>query len=503
MRSSSHFHSTRVASISEVQGTPDEISDHHMVQEGVPMYTKEEREGILWEFHQSGLSVNKACDRLKLFPNRNNLRQWLRMEETGELVATEMPGRLARMHCTHGENSPNYANRQPRAGRMSVSEHADRRPGLEDIERLAEQTTWRDWGADLPEDPVERARMAEVKLTEALAVLDVLKAPGPGSLTSAEKYRVGEMTRAANPLVRLADITSTLSIPKSTYEDQRARLGRPDPKATLRLRVKASFEASGGTYGSESITADIRRGEGEPISWRDLEPGDASTPVVASEKVVRAIMAEEGLVARKTAQMKRCARYSSYRGELARRPDNLPLGEDGTHDFHAEKPGMLVVTDVSEFALDGFKAYLSPAIDCFDGWPVCWRLSRHPDKTLMVDMLEDLVEVVSPTEARPLVVHTDGGAVYMSGDWREMCEAGHVICSMSRKARSPDNARAEGFFGTLKSDFFEDRDWTGVTFDEFSRELDAYIEWYRCGKLKKSLGWKTIRQHRQESGYAA
>ena len=467
------------------------------------MYTREEREGILWEFHRSGMSVREACRRLPMFPNHTNLYAWLRMERAGELVATEMPGRLSRMHCAHGEGSPAYAGRGPRAGRMPASDHADRRPTLGEIEGLAEQTEWRDWGADLPEDPAERARMAEVKLAEALAVLDVLKAPGPGSLTSEEKFRAGEAAREASPLVRLADVTSTLSIPKSTYEDQRARLGRPDPKAALRARVRASFEASGGRYGSESVTADLRSGGGEPVSWRELEPGDMETPVVASEKVVRAIMAEEGLVARKAAQMARRARYSSYRGELAERPANLPLSEDGTHDFHAEAPGLLVVTDVSEFALDGFKCYLSPAIDCFDGWPVCWRLSLHPDKPLMVGMLQDLVAEVAPTRDRPLVVHTDGGAVYMTDEWREACEAGHVTRSMSRKARSPDNARAEGFFGTLKSDFFEGGDWTGVTFEEFSGQLDDYIEWYRGTKLKKSLGWKTIRQHRQELGYAA
>lgn len=74
---------------------------------------------------------------------------------------------------------------------------------------------------------------------------------------------------------------------------------------------------------------------------------------------------------------------------------------------------------------------------------------------------------------------------------------------MSRRARSPDNARAEGFFGTLKCDFFEGRDWTGVPFDEFSRLLGEYIEWYRDGKLKKDLGWKTIREYREERSYAA
>ena len=45
-----------------------------------------------------------------------------------------------------------------------------------------------------------------------------------------------------------------------------------------------------------------------------------------------------------------------------------------------------------------------------------------------------------------------------------------------------------GFFGTLKSDFFGGRDWAGVTFEEFSRRLDAYIDWYRSEKVKKALG---------------
>ena len=82
--------------------------------------------------------------------------------------------------------------------------------------------------------------------------------------------------------------------------------------------------------------------------------------------------------------------------------------------------------------------------DCFDGWPVCWRVSRHPDKELAHGMLSDLIAEVGPTEERPLVLHSDGGAVYMTGDWASACEEGNVVRSMSRKARSGDNARAEG-----------------------------------------------------------
>lgn len=474
------------------------------------MYTKEEREGILWEFHRSGLSAPAACRSLPLFPNKDNLYAWLKLEEAGELTAREMPDRAERMHCSHGEGSPAFAARRAGAGPASPRKRRAeggagrmKRTGRGGGGEPPEQTDWRDWGLEgLPDDPAERAREAEVRLAEALAVLDVLKAPGPGSLTNEEKHRAGEAARRLSPAVRLADVTRTLSIPKSTYLDQASRASRPDPKAALRERVRASFEASGGAYGPESVTADLRRGPGEPVSWRELAPGDAETPVVASEKVVRRIMREEGLVARKAAQMRRRAKYRSYRGELAERPANVPLRADGTHDFRAPAPGLLVVTDVTEFRLDGYRAYLSPAIDCFDGWPICWRVSVHADSDLMVGMLRDLVGIVGPTEDRPLTVHTDGGAVYMGREWREACGPG-VRRSMSRKARSPDNARAEGFFGTLKCDFFEGRDWTGVPFDEFSRLLGEYIEWYRDGKLKKDLGWKTIREYREERGHAA
>ena len=465
------------------------------------MYTKEEREGILWEFHQSGMNAKRACEALPMFPTRDVLRRWLRLEAQGVYVAREMPDRPSRMHCSH-----KWGDRARRGGRgggslEEVAGEERREPALADEEGREEQTTWRDWGAELPGDPAERARMAEVKLAEALAVLDVLKAPGPGSLTNREKYLAGEAARAQGRGVRLADVTETLSIPKSTYLDQAAAVGRPDPKAALRARVRASFESSGGTFGAESVWADLRRGEGEPVGWRDLEEGDERTPVIVSEKVVRAIMAEEGLVARKTAQMRRRSKYSSYRGERGPRPANLPLREDGTHDFRAGEPGLLCVTDVTEFALDGFKAYLSPAIDCFDGRPVCWGVALHPDKELAVGMLEGLVAAVRPTEARPLVVHTDGGAVYMSDDWAGACASGNVTRSMSRKARSPDNARCEGFFGTPESDFFEGEDWTGVTFEEFRERLDAYIEWYRDAKPKKSLGWRTTAEYRRDLGY--
>ena len=57
--------------------------------------------------------------------------------------------------------------------------------------------------------------------------------------------------------------------------------------------------------------------------------------------------------------------------------------------------------------------------------------------------------------------------------------------------------------GTLKCDFFEGGDWTGVPFKEFSLPLGEYIEWCGGGKLKEDLGRKNIREYREERGHAA
>ena len=93
------------------------------------MYTKEEREGILWEFHRSGLSAPAACRSLPLFPNKDNLYAWLKLEEAGELTAREMPDRAERMHCSHGSSSLSQAYRLSlfgKSGRLLQAAGADR-----------------------------------------------------------------------------------------------------------------------------------------------------------------------------------------------------------------------------------------------------------------------------------------------------------------------------------------------------------------------------------------
>lgn len=356
----------------------------------------------------------------------------------------------------------------------------------------APRGAWTEAWGDLPDDPQERARVTEVRLAEALAVLDVLKAPGPSFLTNTEKHRAGQIAREKTGKATLSDILADFSISKSTYLSQHERLAQADKYASLRDRIRTIFKESECRYGSESVWAALRRGCGTPIKPGELMVGDRKTPVIVSEKIVRRIMREENLI---PVQLKRGnGTYSSYKGEPDERPDNIPLIEDGTHDFHASTPGKLIVTDVTEVKLSNCKAYISPAIDCFDGMPIAWTVSKHPDDELTCSMLEQVVHAVGDVDK--MVVHSDGGGNYRSRRWKEICEREGVTRSMSRKGKSPDNARAEGFFGTLKQEFFYARDWTGVSYKKFVSELNRYIVWYRDEKIKKSLGWETIAEHR-------
>ncbi len=336
---------------------------------------------------------------------------------------------------------------------------------------------------EAPVNDAERAAY-EAAMTEnqlLRAVLDDLKAEGcaPASMPDARKTALGERLRAATGLP-LREITAFLRISRSSYEYHRARLGR-DRRAWLRPLVREAFEACG------------RRG------YRPVHATLRAAGVRVSEKVVRRVMREEGLAARRP----RRRPYSSYAGERAPAPPNLPLRPDGTHDFSAPAPNVLWVTDITEFRLpgDAGRVYLSAVLDCFDGMPVSWRIGPSPTARLADSSLEAACATLAPGE-RP-VVHSDRGGHYRWPGWVEVCRRFGLARSMSRKGRSCDNARMEGFFGTLKSEFFHARDWEGVGRGGFMAELHAWLRWFRSGRVSESLGWRTPEENRRLLGYAA
>ena len=323
--------------------------------------------------------------------------------------------------------------------------------------------------AELPDDPVAlKAIITELQMDNALLreVLDVLKAdPGcdPADLTAAERAAAVAALEGRFPLPGLRE---RMGIPKSTYYYQLERLTRPEGPDWLGDAVEEEFEAEHRSRGYRTVSARLRM---------------RAEPIRVSEKRVRAKMRERGL---RVCYAKRPGRFSSYAGEIGDRPPNLPLREDGTHDFRACAPNEKWATDITEFRLpdDPRKAYLSPIVDLFDGKPVAWSISPSPDADLVNSSLEGACARLGEGE-RPSC-HSDGGCHYRWPGWIRICEAHGIVRSMSRKGFSQDNAACEGFFGNLKNEMFYGRDWRGVAYEEFAAILDRWMRLYSTHRLK-------------------
>ena len=250
-----------------------------------------------------------------------------------------------------------------------------------------------------------------------------------------------------------------------------ARLG-VDKYAGLRAEVAGAFADSKGRYGYRRIKAVLKTG--------------------VSEKVVRRIMAEEGL----SAHVPKRRRYSSYEGETTPAPANLV-----DRDFTAERPNEKWLTDISEIKARDGKVYLSPPVDCFDGKIVADTAGFSPNAELANRMPEKAASTL-PGNARPLV-HSDRGCHCRWPGWLGLMERFGLTRSMSAKGCSPDNAAAEGFFGRMKTEAVHPEKWEEHTRNEVLALVDEYIRWYNHERIKQSLGWMSPVQYRQSQGMAA
>lgn len=130
-------------------------------------------------------------------------------------------------------------------------------------------------------------------------------------------------------------------------------------------------------------------------------------------------------------------RYNSYMGEISPAVENIIQ-----RDFHADRPNVKWLTDITEFDIPAGKVYLSPIIDCFDGMAVSWTIGTHPNANLVNSMLDQAVLRLG--EGEHPVVHSDRGGHYHWPGWIRRMEQAGLTRSMSKKGCSPDNSACEG-----------------------------------------------------------
>ena len=262
---------------------------------------------------------------------------------------------------------------------------------------------------------------------------------------------------------------------KSSYYYQQAVIKREDKYKAIRERIIKLFHENRDCYGYRRIHGQLKK-EG----------------IVISEKIIRRIMKEEGLIVKSIARGK----YNSYKGEISPSVPNIIQ-----RDFHSEKPNCKWLTDITEFAIPAGKIYLSPIVDCFDGMLTSWTIGSSPNSALVNKMLDKAVEQLNENE-HP-IIHSDRGCHYRWPGWIERVENAGLERSMSKKGCSPDNAACEGLFGRIKNEMFYNRDWYDTSIQQFIDILNEYLIWYNDRRIKESLGYMSPREYRQSLGLVA
>ena len=277
---------------------------------------------------------------------------------------------------------------------------------------------------------------------------------------------------ALKNMYSLPKLCKKLCMSRSSYYYRETAMHAADKYREIRKKIGKLFHDNYDAFGYRKIHALLRR-EG----------------IILSEKIVRRIMQEEGLVVK----VHRRRKYNSYKGEISPAVENLI-----NRDFHADRPNQKWLTDITEFSIEAGKVYLSPIIDCLDGMPVSWTVGTSPNARLANTMLKEAIKTLKPDE-HP-IVHSDRGCHYRWPDWIKITEEAELIRSMSKKGCSPDNSACEGFFGHLKMEMFYGRNWSNSTLDDLIQAINEYMNWYRTSRIKSTLGGLSPLEYRRRIG---
>jgi putative transposase len=143
-------------------------------------------------------------------------------------------------------------------------------------------------------------------------------------------------------------------------------------------------------------------------------------------------------------------------------------------DFTATAPDQKYVGDITYVWTDEGWLYLATVIDLYSRKVVGWSMQDNMRVSLVNDAL--LMAIWTRKPARGLLWHSDRGVQYACKDHRDVLDDHGIIQSMSRKGNCWDNAVAESFFHTLKTELVYHLKYK--TREEARCSIFKYIETY-------------------------
>jgi len=275
-------------------------------------------------------------------------------------------------------------------------------------------------------------------------------------------FKLIDAQRASYPVAVLCRM---LGVSKSGYYAWR---GRPPSErrwqdALLIEKIREIHSRSRETYGYPRVHAELR-----------------SLGVRCGRRRVARLMRAVGLRGYVRGKKRRTTR---------RDPRAAPAPDLLCRDFVADRPNRVWLADITYIPTrEGF-LYLAFILDTHSRKVVGWSMAPHMRTELVVDALEMAVWRRRPVTGL-LVHHSDRGVQYTAISFGKRLEEVGIVPSMGRTGTALDNAMAESFIATLKTELVHRR-----RFPEREVARSAIFEYlegfYNRRRLHSALGYKS------------
>lgn len=235
-------------------------------------------------------------------------------------------------------------------------------------------------------------------------------------------------------------------------------------RASLAAHIREVFEEHRGVYGSPRVHAEL--------SARGID---------ACQNTVAKVMREQQI----RAKTKRRFRVRTTDANH----DRPVAGNVLDRRFDQPRPDRAWAADITYVATDEGWLYLAIVIDLCSRRIVGHASGASPRAELCLAALSTALSRRRPPHGgRGLLHHSDRGVQYACDAYQRLLRSRQIECSMSGAGNCYDNAVAESFFGTLKTELVYHERYR--TREEAARSLSRYIEaYYNCRRRHSSLGY--------------
>jgi putative transposase len=265
----------------------------------------------------------------------------------------------------------------------------------------------------------------------------------------------------------------------------------------IRLMCRCLRVSTSGYYGWIKRLPSVRQRDNERLLGRMRELHEDSRGVLGAGRMREDLMAEG-----ESASLNRVARLMAADG-LQGWPRPKRRGQRGQpglppppgvrnwleRDFTALEPETKWVTDITEIKTDGGKLYLCVVLDLFSQLVVGWSMHHRQDRHMVIRAVQ--MAVWQRQDSHQVILHSDRGSQFRSGDYQDYLAANALTCSMSAVGHCGDNAACEGFFGLLKRERIYRTKYP--TLDAARADVFEYIERFHNPRMRRRTAQQDLK----------